>query len=102
MIQRSVVVAPAARADMLAVYDHIAADVSQAVALAYVQRLETWLAGFGAASERGTRRDDIRDGLRIIGFERRVTAAFAVSDARVTILRLFYGGQDWRASLAEE
>jgi toxin ParE1/3/4 len=48
-----------------------------------------------AASERGRRRDDIRPGLRIIGFERRVTVAFAVEEERVVILRIFYGGRDW-------
>jgi toxin ParE1/3/4 len=95
VIRRSVVVAPAARADLLAIYDHIAAEASQAAALGYVQRIETWLAEFDIGAERGTRRDDIRPGLRIIGFERRVTAAFVVSGERVLILRLFYGGQDW-------
>jgi toxin ParE1/3/4 len=40
-------------------------------------------------------RDDIRPGLRIVGFERRVTIAFSVDDGRVTILRVFYGGRDW-------
>ncbi len=47
------------------------------------------------ASERGMRRDDIRQGLRITGFERRLTVAFTVDDDRVTILRLCHGGQDW-------
>jgi toxin ParE1/3/4 len=44
--------------------------------------------------ERGCRRDDIRPGLLIIGFERRFPVAFSVSHERVTILRLFYGW-DW-------
>ena len=30
-----------------------------------------------------------------MGFERRVTVAFEVSAKTVTILRLFYGGQNW-------
>lgn len=47
------------------------------------------------ASERGTRRDDIRPGLRTIGFERRVVIAFHVSARRVEILRFFYGGRNW-------
>ena len=44
----------------------------------------------------GTRYDHIRPGLRIVGFERRVTVAFTVDENRVTVLRLFYGGQDWK------
>ena len=47
------------------------------------------------AAERGHRRDDIRPGLRIIGFERRVTIAFMVQDQRATFLRIFYGGRNW-------
>jgi toxin ParE1/3/4 len=44
-------------------------------------------------------RDDIRPGLRVVGFERRVTIAFAVGEAGVTIVRVFYGGQDWEEAL---
>ncbi len=40
-------------------------------------------------------RDDVRPGLRIVGFERRITIAFTATEAEVTILRLFFGGQDW-------
>jgi toxin ParE1/3/4 len=47
------------------------------------------------ASERGHLREDIRPGLRIVGFERRVTIAFTVTETRVTILRLFYAGKNW-------
>ena len=102
MIRRPVVYGPEARNDLLALYDRLADAASPQVALAYVQRLEAWMAAFDMASERGTRRDDVRPGLRIIGFERRVTVAFAVGDAQVVILRLFYGGQDWAAAMAED
>jgi toxin ParE1/3/4 len=101
VIRRTVVVTRAARSDLAAVYDHIAAEVSHRVARAYVQRVEAWLATFDIAAERGTLRDDLQPGLRTIGFERRVTAAFTVEDARVVILRLFSGGQDWGAVLDE-
>jgi toxin ParE1/3/4 len=46
------------------------------------------------AAERGTRRDDIRVGLRVVGFERRVTIAFHVDPKRVTIDRILYGGRE--------
>jgi len=51
------------------------------------------------ASERGHRRDDVSPGLRIVGFERRVTIAFVADENQVTILRLFYGGQNWEDKL---
>ena len=57
--------------------------------------------GFDLASERGRKRDDVRPGLRIAGFERRVTVAFMVENDRVIILRLFYGGQEWEREFSE-
>jgi toxin ParE1/3/4 len=51
-------------------------------------------------SERGFLREDIRPGLRVLGFERRLTVAFSVEAETVTIYRLFYGGQNWEEVLA--
>ena len=57
--------------------------------------IEAWPADFDLGAERGTRRDDIRPGLRVTGFERRITAAFLIDEPRVVVLRLFYGGRHW-------
>jgi toxin ParE1/3/4 len=93
--QCDIIFAPEARADLLAVYEWISAKASPDVAMSYIERIEAYCNGFDLASERGHARDDIRTGLRVIGFEGRVTIAFMVSDLTVTILRLFYGGQNW-------
>jgi toxin ParE1/3/4 len=90
---------PEARNDLFEIYDWIAAKASPQIAITYIDRIEAYCLGFELASERGHRRDDISPGLRIVGFERRVTIAFAVDDDRVTILRLFYGGQNWEDKL---
>jgi plasmid stabilization system protein ParE len=45
--------------------------------------------------QRGTRRHDLRPGIRTLGFERRVTIAFQVLENEVVIARIFYGGQDY-------
>jgi toxin ParE1/3/4 len=50
-------------------------------------------------SLRGTLREDVRPGLRTIGFRRRATIAFAVEGDTVTILGIFHGGQDYEADL---
>ena len=76
-------------------YDWIAERSGNQVALDYVERLESYCNGFEISSQRGRRREDIRPGLRITGFERRVTIAFLVEPDTVIILRLYYGGQDW-------
>jgi plasmid stabilization system protein ParE len=48
---------------------------------------------------RGRRRDDIRLGLRIVGFERRATIVFQVLRRDVIIVRIFYGGQEYERAL---
>lgn len=34
-------------------------------------------------------------GLRVVGFERRVTVTFTVESDQVVIFRVFYGGANW-------
>jgi toxin ParE1/3/4 len=93
--RRAVTFTPQARTDLLNISDWIAERAGVDVALRYIERLETYCKGFEFAGERGQRRDDVRPGLRTIGFERRVAIAFTVSDDEVTVLRLYYGGQNW-------
>jgi toxin ParE1/3/4 len=50
----------------------------------------------------GVRRDDVRPGLRITNYKKRVAIAFDVDDARVHIIGNFYGGQDYDSVLIEE
>ncbi len=100
MKRRRVVFTPEARNDIFEIYDWIAAKAGFQIAISYIERIETYCLGFELASKRGHRCDDISPGLRIVGFERRVTIAFAVDDDCVTILRLFYGGQNWEDKFA--
>lgn len=100
MKARRVIFTPAARHDLFSIYEWIAARASLLVAISYIERLETYCLGFDIASERGHRRDEIIPGLRIVGYERRVTIAFVVDDDCVTILRMFYGGQNWEDKFA--
>ena len=98
MKERLVLFSPEARDDLFALYDWIAAAAHPDTALSYIERIEAYCAGFAVASERGRRRDDIRPGLRIVGFEGRVTIAFTVDETRVVILRVFYGGRNWEGA----
>lgn len=99
MIERRVVFSPEAAEDLLALYDWIAGMASPEIAMAYLQRLEAFCLRLNFGSERGQQRNDIRPGLRTVGFERRLTIAFSVSPADVTILRIFGRGRDWEAEL---
>lgn len=99
MKRRGVVLSPEASDDLDSLYDWIADRASPPVALAWIERLESHILGFDVASERGTRRDDIRPGLRVTGYERRVSIAFHVTETHVVILRVLYGGQDWTEAI---
>ncbi|EFO28829.1 toxin-antitoxin system, toxin component, RelE family [Roseibium sp. TrichSKD4] len=99
MKKRIVEIADDARLDLLGIYDWIANAGSPQNALSYIERIEAYCKGFDLASARGTARDDIRQGLRIVGFEKSATIAFMVEEDRVVILRVFYGGRDWETML---
>ncbi|MGU3537361.1 type II toxin-antitoxin system RelE/ParE family toxin [Methylobacterium sp. A54F] len=102
MKRRVLTLAPEARDDLNTLYDWIAAAASPEIALGYIERIERYLSGFDLLAERGAKRDDIRPGLRIIGFERRATIAFTVEPERVTILRIMYGGRNWEMDLQSD
>src|SRR5262245_40352482 len=90
---------PLAEADLFGLYRYIAEAAGHAVAGAYVDRIETACLALATFPDRGTRRDDIRPGLRTMGVERRATVAFQVTTAEVVIVRIFYGGQDYERAL---
>jgi len=89
MKSRRVELSEEATRDLLDLYDWIARATGSMTALSYLERLKEYCPGFDLASERGHRRDDIRPGLRIVGFEKRVTIAFFVEEERVVLLRIF-------------
>ena len=89
-----VVYSPRAADDLPNIFDWISTAASDSIALGFVERIETYCRGFGDFPHRGTKRDDLRPGLRLIGFERRATILFDVTDTRVTILRVLYGGRE--------
>src|SRR5437868_2491630 len=90
---------PRAEADLFALYQYIAEEAGTAVAGGYIGRIEAACLALATFPERGTRRDDIRAGLRTMGFERRATIAFQVIEDEVVILRIFYGGQNYERAL---
>lgn len=85
---------PEAEADLALIYEYVRDHASQRIAQGYVERIMAYLAGFDTFPERGTRRDDIRPGLRIVGFERRVTIAFLVEGDEVIVSNVLYGGRE--------
>ncbi len=95
MRHRNVVFSEEARLNLIDLYNWLLENTEPETALSYIERLEEYCLDFDIASERGECRDDIRPGLRVVGFEKRIAIAFTVEEEQVIILRLFYGGQDW-------
>ena len=80
--------------DLRRLADRIADQAGVGVADRYTERLRTFCRRPDLFPERGSRRDDVSVGLRVIGFERRVAVAFRVGEQEVVIARLLYGGRD--------
>jgi toxin ParE1/3/4 len=97
-----VVLSPEAQAHLLAIRTHIERYAGAQVALDFTTAIIEHCASFTTFPERGTRRDDLRPGLRVIGFRRRISIAFAVADETITIIGIFYGGQDIEGAMRGE
>lgn len=85
--------------DLLSLYDYIAVQAGRRTAGDYIARIEAACMSLRNAPLRGTPRDDIKPGLRVIGFERRAVIAFRVVRSEVVIVRVFYGGRDYERIL---
>jgi len=90
---------PLAEADLFGLYHYIAVESGAKVAGNYIERIEAACSALATFPERGLRRDDIRKGLRIVGFERRATIVFQVKKSEVVIVRILYGGRDYERVL---
>ena len=92
-----VIFTPLAERQIDALHEYITARANEERADRYVGRIVDFCNGFKTFPSRGTRRDDLLPGLRVTGFERRVTIAFVVTSDAVLIEGIFYGGQDFEA-----
>ena len=81
-------------------YDYIADAGSPENAARYTEAIVTYCEGLTDFFHRGSARNDIRPGLRTVGYRKRVVIAFAVLDETVAILGIFYGGRAYEAPLA--
>ncbi len=102
MKQYSVIFSPRAQAHLGNIYAYIAERGGEERAERFISGIIDFCKGFSTFPERGTKRDDIRQNLRTIGYERRATIAFAVQDDLVIIHGVFYGGQDYDSVLQED
>lgn len=87
---------PEAETDLVLIHDYVTTRSGSTVtADRYIERINGFLSSFDVFPERGTVRDEIRPGLRIVGFERSASVAFVVEDDDVVILRILAGGREF-------
>ena len=100
----SVVFGATARFQLGNIRDYIASAADPGTASRFVDAIVDRCLGLETFPHRGTGRDDLRPGLRTIGFRRRVVIAFDVEDGtqQVTVHGVFYGGQDLDAAFSDE
>ncbi len=92
--------APAAEAQLLALYRYVANAASPTTAERFTESIVQQCEALSTFPNRGTPRQDIRPNLRTLAMDR-VLIAYSVEMQDVIILGVFYGGQDFEALLDE-
>lgn len=95
----NVVFAPEALDQLAALYRYIAVAASPDISSRYTNAIVDYCETLHTFPQRGTLRDDIRPGLRITNYKKRVVIAFAVDIDQVSIIGIYYGGQDFESLL---
>ena len=97
-----VVFSPEAEEQLVALYRYIAAAASPNIAARYTDAIVTYCESLSTFPHRGAMRDDVRPGLRITNYKKRAVIAFDVTADLVSIIGVFYGGQDYETILHED
>ncbi|QKC94824.1 type II toxin-antitoxin system RelE/ParE family toxin [Mesorhizobium sp. NZP2298] len=92
---------PRAEAELEQLYDDIAERASPAIAWNFVVGIHDHCLGLSTFPQRGAERAEIMPGLRIVGYRRAVSIAFAVESEQVLILGIFYAGRNITPELLE-
>lgn len=100
--EKDVVFSPEAETQLVQLYDYLAANASTAIAETYSNAIVERCERLGEMPLAGVAREDIRRGPRTTFFHRRVVIAYSVGAKAVTVLAIFYGGQDYESLLRED
>lgn len=79
--------------ELTSLYAHIADKDGSERAWRYVLEIREFCDRLALFPTRGTERKETARGLRVIGFSRRCSIAFTVTDTSVIILGVFYAGR---------
>lgn len=95
----TVIFTPEAQEQLAALYRYIATAASPGTAERYTNAIVDFCESLHTFPNRGIRRDDVRPGLRITNYKKRTVIAYTVDSQWVTIIGIFYGGQDYETNL---
>lgn len=102
MKQYTVIFTPEAQDQLAELYRYITVAASPEIAKRYTNAIITYCEGLNTFPLRGVCRDDIRPCLRITNYKKRAVIAFDVDAELVSIIGVFYGGQDYETDLQSE
>ena len=97
-----VVFAPEAQEQLTHLYRYLSSAASAEIAARYTNAIISYCESLQNFPYRGTCRDDVRPGLRITNYKKRSVIAFSVDADLVSILGIFYGGQDYESKLQND
>ena len=98
----SVMFTPEALEQLEALYRYVSAAASPEIAQRYTSAIVMYREGLHTFPHRGTRREDVRPGLRVTNYKKRAVIAFDVDAELVSIIGVFYGGQDFETVLQSD
>lgn len=97
-----VIFSPRAEAQLVKLHKDIGGRSAPTIGERYTAAIVKYCLALSTFPHRGTHRDDIRPGVRTIGYRRRATIAFEIAGDIVNILGIYYGGQDYVADLRDD
>ncbi len=97
-----VVFTPEAEEQLAALYRYIAVAATPEIAQRYTSAIVTYCERLRTFPHLGVSREDIRPGLRITNYKGRTVIAFDVATELVSIIGVFYGGQDYTTLLQSD
>ena len=95
MTVHPVVITRRAERDLARHLDHLVPLAGERTARLFIDRIIDYCGTFETFPLRGSSRDDIKPGLRIVGYRRQASIAFSVTDDTVYILRIFMRGMNF-------
>ena len=98
----SVMFSPEALEQLTQLYRYIAVEASPETAQHFTDGLVDYCESLSRFPLRGQCRKNIRPGLRTTNYKKRTIIAFTVTESLVSILGIYYGGQNFEDRLCRE